>query len=273
MVQSDRAGEHGQHQHQAAAKHQRPFQLVESHLGQRFEQHHHHLFHSVVSESCLESSPTDYREVPDYALMPLESMRMAGRRAPLLGMGILAAILILGRTPGPSPSFRQGPPESRHRDVNQPDQASITPHGWLMAGILGPSGAGVGAPARREAMAPDHVQQLDDLHGLRQKVIDPGRQGGLVLLGQGPGGEGNDRQARQSRFLADFTGSGQAIHDWHLDVHQDDIEGPGIGPEYSQGRFALGRQRVQHARQFLGDVAATNGHPTNGHAASVTRAP
>ena len=58
--------------------------------------------------------------------MPLESMRMAGRRARLLGMGmgmgmgmgILAAILILYQTPGPSPSFRQGPPESRHRDVN-----------------------------------------------------------------------------------------------------------------------------------------------------------
>ncbi len=42
------------------------------------------------------------------------------------------AILILGRSLGSPPSFRQGPPESSHRDVNlnrskDPNQASITP--------------------------------------------------------------------------------------------------------------------------------------------------
>jgi|GEM_PF-3266780 len=43
---------------------------------------------------------------------------------------------ILGRTLDPSPSFRQGSPESRHRDVNlnrpkDPKQASITPMATL----------------------------------------------------------------------------------------------------------------------------------------------
>ncbi len=41
-------------------------------------------------------------------------------------------MLIVGRTPGYSPSFRQGAPEARHRDVNlnrpkDPNQASIAP--------------------------------------------------------------------------------------------------------------------------------------------------
>jgi hypothetical protein len=43
-----------------------------------------------------------------------------------------AIILMLGRTTGLFPSFRQGTPESSHRDVNlnrptDPNQASITP--------------------------------------------------------------------------------------------------------------------------------------------------
>jgi hypothetical protein len=47
---------------------------------------------------------------------------------------------MLGRTLGPSPSFRQGPPESRHRDVNlnrptDPKRASITPMAAL-SGVL-----------------------------------------------------------------------------------------------------------------------------------------
>ncbi len=49
------------------------------------------------------------------------------------------AILNLGRTFGPYPSFRQGTPASSHRDVNlnlktDPDQVSITPMARVSGG-------------------------------------------------------------------------------------------------------------------------------------------
>ena len=63
-------------------------------------------------------------------------------------------------------------------------------------------------------------------------VIHPGRQAPFPVAFHGVGRQGNDRGVRRLRLafpFADGSCGGEAIHDGHLAIHEDDGIGPGGG--------------------------------------------
>ena len=50
-------------------------------------------------------------------------------------------------------------------------------------------------------------------------------QGGLAVFVEGVGGNGDDRDLCDGFVFqrANLSGGGVAVHNWHLDVHEDDI--------------------------------------------------
>ncbi len=84
------------------------------------------------------------------------------------------------------------------------------------------------------------VAQGVDAQGLAEEVVHAGGVAGRDDLGGGRCGDGDDGDVAVGALLAaaDLACGGVAVHEWHVDVHEDGVEG--LGFEQAEGFDAVG---------------------------------
>ena len=75
---------------------------------------------------------------------------------------------------------------------------------------------------------PNFRQQLARGVGFRHTVVTAGRASSLFLAAKRIGGDRDDWDRFQGGIGFDAARGGIAVHDWQLDIHQDEI-GPLLG--------------------------------------------
>ena len=114
---------------------------------------------------------------------------------------------------------------------------------------------GDGDVSRLAGKAGDHGQELGHIDGFGSVFITADAEAALAILGHGVGSEGDDWT--RIGGLSEFSGGGVAVHDRHLHVHEDDIEGvagaggvhgdiDGLAAVFRGGHFAAGIAEMEH---------------------------
>ena len=70
---------------------------------------------------------------------------------------------------------------------------------------------------------PNFRQQLARAVGFRHIVVTAGRASSFFLAAERIGGDRDDRDRFQGGIGFDAARGGIAVHDWQLDIHQDEI--------------------------------------------------
>src|SRR6516164_4227728 len=70
---------------------------------------------------------------------------------------------------------------------------------------------------------PNFRQQLARAVGFRHIVVTAGRASSLFLAAERIGGDRDDRDRFQGWIGFDAARGGIAVHDWQLNIHQDEI--------------------------------------------------
>ena len=101
-------------------------------------------------------------------------------------------------------------------------------------------------------------------------IVHPRRQDLLPIPGHGVGGHGDHRQVPEARVLPQAAGGGVAVHDRHLAIHEDAVEGRGGQPGQGLGAIVghLDLDAVAHQQlpgQLLVDgIVLDQQHPDTG---------
>ena len=83
-------------------------------------------------------------------------------------------------------------------------------------------------PVTSRQILPNFRQQLARGVGFRHTVVTAGRASSLFLAAKRIGGDRDDWDRFQGGIGFDAARGGIAVHDWQLDIHQDEI-GPLLG--------------------------------------------